>query len=144
MTGRRSILQVLLAGLLLPLKAIAASWNTPAFEARTIDGAKQVLNMRAEENTAQIEIVAPDFAENGAVVQVEVMSRIAGTEAMAIFAEKNPVPLVANFTFSHGAQPYVITRIKMAESQSLQVVVKVGERYYQASRYVTVSEGGCG
>ncbi|MCB5188344.1 thiosulfate oxidation carrier protein SoxY [Methylobacillus caricis] len=144
MTGRRSILQMLLASLLLPLKALAAAWNRPAFEASTIDGAKQVLDMRAEENSAQIEIVAPDFAENGAVVQIEVMSRIAGTEAIAIFAERNPVPLVANFTFSHGAQPYVITRIKMAESQSLQVVVKAGGRYYQANRDVAVSEGGCG
>ncbi len=87
--------------------------------------------------------MAPDFAENGAVVQVEVRSRIAGTEAIAILVDKNPTPLIANFMFSNGAEPAVVTRIKMAETSNLQVIVKAGDRYFSAAKQVEVSLSGC-
>jgi sulfur-oxidizing protein SoxY len=73
-----------------------------------------------------------------------VESRIPGTEAIAVLVEKNPTPLIANFVFSNGAEPYVVTRIKMSETSALKAVVKVGERYYSVSKQVEVAVGGCG
>jgi sulfur-oxidizing protein SoxY len=84
------------------------------------------------------------LAENGAIIQIEVTSRIPGTEAIAILAEKNPTPLIANFMFSNGAEPYLITRIKMAETADLKIIVKAGDKYYSASRRIEVALGGCG
>ncbi|ROH85838.1 thiosulfate oxidation carrier protein SoxY [Pseudomethylobacillus aquaticus] len=142
---RRHFLGMSLASLLLlPLQALAALWNKAAFEAATVPAARQHLQVASEQPSSEIDIVAPDFAENGAVVQVEVRSRIANTEAIAILVDKNPTPLIANFMFSNGADPYVVTRIKMAESAQLQVIVKVGEHYFTASKQVQVSLGGCG
>jgi sulfur-oxidizing protein SoxY len=129
---------------LVPLQALAAIWNRPAFESDKVEGALQGLGVAGDEASPQIEIVAPQLAENGAIIQIEVTSRIPGTEAIAILAEKNPTPLIANFMFSNGAEPYLITRIKMAETADLKVIVKAGDKYYSASRRVEVAIGGCG
>lgn len=129
--------------LMLPVQALAALWNKAAFEAKTRDEAVQGLAVSSEIPSREIDIVAPDFAENGAVVQVEVRSRIAGTEAIAILVDKNPTPLIANFMFSNGAEPAVVTRIKMAETSNLQVIVKAGDRYFSAAKQVEVSLSGC-
>ena len=145
---RRTLLQfggaVTALLVLTPLRALAAVWNKPAFEAQKIDGALQGLGIVASSNSADIELIAPQVAENGAIVQIEVKSRIPGTEAIAILVEKNPTPLVANFMFSNGAEPYLVTRIKMAETSELKAIVKVGGNYYSASRKVEVALGGCG
>jgi len=108
---RREVLKTLLSLLvLMPLNALAALWNKPAFEAVKLDDARDQLQIANEIQSAQIYISAPDRAENGAIVQVEVRSEIANTEAMAIFVAHNPTALIANFMFSNGAEPYVVTR----------------------------------
>lgn len=144
---RRDFLTTLAAGLgsilLLPVQAIAAVWNREAFEATKLPEALKGLQAEPQAPSQQIEIMAPERAENGAVVQVEVLSRIPGTEAIAILADNNPTPLIANFMFSNGAEPYVVTRIKMAESSEVRAIVKVGEQYYEAKRFVEVLENGC-
>lgn len=144
---RRSVLKACAALLVLvvaaPLRVLAAAWNASAFEAKNLDGARQGLGVSTSENSTQIELIAPQLAENGAIVQVEVLSRIPGTEAIAILVEKNPTPLIANFMFSNGAEPYVITRIKMAETSLLKAIVKADGKYYEASKLVEVSANGC-
>jgi len=144
---RRSFLQLMLgagaAVLLAPIQVLAAIWNKAAFEATTRAEAVQGLEIPVETPSREIEILAPDFAENGAVVQVEVRSRIAGTEAIAILVDKNPTPLIANFMFSNGAEPAVVTRIKMAETSNVQAIVKVGDQYFSAVKLVEVSLSGC-
>lgn len=127
----------------MPLKVFAAVWNKAAFQSTDVAGAAAGLQIPAAEPSDRIEVIAPDRAENGAVVQVEVRSSIPGTEAIAIFAEKNPTPLIANFMFSNGAEPYVVTRIKMADTAEVRAIVKVGNRYYAAGKTVEVLEDGC-
>lgn len=129
---------------LMPVKVFAALWNKAAFESAQLKDASKYLNINAEIPSAGIQIVAPDRAENGAIVQVEVKSNIANTEAIAIFVEKNPTPLIANFMFSGGAEPYVVTRIKMAETSDIKVVIKAGDQYFTNAKNVVVLENGCG
>jgi sulfur-oxidizing protein SoxY len=129
---------------LLPSKVLAALWNKAAFESVLLNDASRHLDINAEIPSADIQIIAPDRAENGAIVQVEVKSNIVNTEAFAIFVEKNPTPLIANFMFSNGAEPYVVTRIKMAETSDIKIVVKVGGRYFTNAKNVVVLENGCG
>lgn len=130
----------------LPVQVLAALWEKTAFEAKGVSAAKAELipNTSTEPSDNGITITAPTFAENGAVVQVEIESHLPNTSAMAIFVEKNPTALIANYMFATGIQPKVITRIKMSESSDITVIVKTGERYVEAKRFVEVSVGGCG
>ncbi|OIQ79784.1 sulfur oxidation protein SoxY [mine drainage metagenome] len=132
-----------LLALVSPLRALAAAWNRPAFESQTVGGALKGLGIGQAGPSRDIVLIAPDMAENGAIVQVEVESRIPGTEAITILVDKNPTPLIANFVFSNGADPYVVTRIKMAESSELKVIVKAGGQYFSAVKQVQVAQGGC-
>lgn len=145
---RRSFLSLLLGSasllLMLPINAWAALWNKDAFETVKLNEASQNLAIHDEIMSADINIVAPDRAENGAIVQVEVTSNIANTEAMSIFVEKNPTPLIAHFKFSNGAEAFIVTRIKMADTSDIKVVVKAGNQYFTHSKNVIVLENGCG
>ena len=129
---------------LLPLQALAAVWNKAAFEAIRLDVASESLAINREIQSQDITIIAPDRAENGAVVQIEVVSNIANTEAIALFVDKNPTPLIGNFMFGENTMPYLITSIKMAEDSNVKVVVKAGDKYYTNSKSVIVLENGCG
>jgi sulfur-oxidizing protein SoxY len=145
---RRDFLSAILIGsataLLLPLRAVAAIWNKAAFDAIKLDEAEKSLAINGEIASKAIEINAPDKAENGAIVQLEVTSRIANTEAIAVFVEKNPTVLIGNFMFSNGALPQIVTRIKMAETSDIKIIVKAGDQYFTASKNVVVLENGCG
>ena len=144
---RRDFLGAILAAtattLLLPLRAVAALWNKAAFDAVKLDEATKNLAINGEIPSKDIEIIAPDRAENGAIVQLEVISRIPNTEAIAVFVEKNPTALIGNFMFSNGAMPQIVTRIKMAETSDIKIIVKVGNQYYSNAKNVVVLESGC-
>ena len=151
---RRGFIGVMAAGLggalLLPLRALAAIWNKAAFDAEKLDEAEKGLAINGEIASKDIQITAPDRAENGAIVQVEITANIANVEAIAIFVEKNPTPLIANIMFEQNkennvrAQAKMITRIKMAETSDIKVIVSAGGQYFTASKNVQVVENGCG
>lgn len=127
-----------------PINALAAAWNKAAFETTKLNEAEKGLEINSENHSHDILIAAPDKAENGAIVQVEVKSNIPNTEAISILVEKNPTPLIAHFKFSNGAEPFVVTRIKMAETSDIKVVVKAGTQYFTNAKNVIVLENGCG
>ena len=145
---RRNFLAVIIAAtatvLLLPLRAVAAAWNKAAFDAEKLANAQNNSGFIGETLSSNIVITAPDRAENGAIVQLEVIANIPNVEAIAIFVEKNPTPLIANFIFSNGALPQLVTRIKMAETSDIKIIVKAGNQYFTASKNVIVLENGCG
>ena len=93
---------------------------------------------------AEIELDIPDLVENGAYVPVTVESRLPGTREIFIVVESNPNPLVARFTIPDGTEPFIATRIKMAESCNVYAVVRAGGRLYSAFRPTQVMLGGCG
>jgi sulfur-oxidizing protein SoxY len=145
---RRGFLQCMAAAVALvlikPINAFAAIWNSSAFEAVKLDEVTNHLNVEVEIVSQDIIIMAPDQAENGAIVQVEVTSNIANTESMAILVENNPTPLIAHFTFTNGAESYIVTRIKMAETSDIKILVKAGDQYFSNTKNVIVLENGCG
>jgi thiosulfate oxidation carrier complex protein SoxZ len=128
----------------LPLRAIAAIWNKAAFDAEKLEAAEENLAMNGEIASKDILIIAPNRAENGAIVQVEIEAKIPNVEAIAIFVEKNPTPLIANIMLEKGAQAKLTTRIKMAETSDIKVIVKADGKYFTASKNVQVVENGCG
>ena len=144
MQRRNFVLGLLSLLVLAPLSALAAVWNKAAFETDKLNEAANKLEIVNELPSQDILITAPERAENGAIVQVEIKSNIANTESIAILVEKNPTPLIATFKFSNGAEPFVVTRIKMADTSDIKVVVKAGGQYFTNARNVVVLENGCG
>ena len=141
--GAGTVAVAVAAGLLKPTQAMAA-WNAAAFDAKNVGDAMKGLGVSGPADSKDIAIKAPDIAENGAVVPVEVTSNIAGTTSIAIIAEKNGTPLVGNFTLSGGAQGFISTRIKMGQTSLVRAVVKAGGKSYTAAKEVKVTIGGCG
>lgn len=132
-----------MAGLLKPTE-VFASWNKDGFAATKLDAAMASIGASGAAANGSITVKAPDIAENGAVVPVEVISGIAGTTGIAIVSEKNSLPLIADFTFSNGGEGYVSTRIKMGATSNVVGVVKAGGSVYKAHKEVKVTIGGCG
>ena len=134
----------LVAGLLLPIRALAAGWNKDAFLSKTAADALQSLGAASSAESKDIVIEAPQIAENGAVVPIEVTSNLPNTKSIAVLVEKNPFPLVGRFEFSEGAMPYVKVNVKIGESSFVRVVAEAGGRHYTATREIKVTIGGCG
>jgi sulfur-oxidizing protein SoxY len=132
------------AGLLSPRQVLAA-WPKGAFEAKSVpDALKDLFGDAGSTTSGDIKIKAPDIAENGAVVPVNVTTSLSGVSAIAIIAEKNGTPLAANFELAANAKSDIATRIKMSETSDVIAVVKAGGKMYSARKNVKVTIGGCG
>lgn len=133
-----------IAGWLFSRPAYAA-WPRAAFAARTAEGAlKELFGSTAIEPSDRIRITLPDVAEDGAVVPLTIETDLEPVRSIIVVSEKNPVPLVARFEFGDGALADTLaTRIKLAESENIIVVVQTPERLCSARRYVEVLVGGC-
>ena len=131
------------AGLLKSGEVFAAEWNKAAFDSKDLGGVMSAIG-GAGAAAGDISVKAPDIAENGAVVPVEITSNIAGTESITIIGEKNTQPLIAQFGLMNGAQGYVSTRIKMGATSNVRALVKAGGKMYTAAKEVKVTIGGCG
>jgi sulfur-oxidizing protein SoxY len=132
------------AGLLKSGELFAATWNNLAFTAKDTGDAMKNAGYGGAVESADIMIKAPNIAENGAVVPIEVTSNIPGTSSIAIFVEKNPNPMIADFEFTNGAEPFIATRVKMASTSIVRAAVKADGKVYTNTREVKVTIGGCG
>jgi sulfur-oxidizing protein SoxY len=134
---------LLVAGLLRPVAALAA-WSKEAFGAKNLADAMKSLGATGAAPSAEIAIEAPQIAENGSVVPIEITSKLAGTTAIAVLIEKNPFPLAGKFNFSEGALPYAKLNVKMGETSEIRVIAWAGGKAYSAHQEVKVTIGGCG
>lgn len=131
------------AGFLVPATAFAA-WNKAAFEGKTVADTMKALGASAPAASGDIQIVVADIADNGAVVPVQVVSRIANTRQIAILVDRNPNVLAAVFDVGPDLVPDFSTRIKMAETANVIVLVNSAGGFATASKEVKVTIGGCG
>jgi sulfur-oxidizing protein SoxY len=132
------------AGMLRPDTALAADWNQKAFEAKNLKDAFDALGAGSRADSIGIFMTAPEIAENGAVVPIGAVSKIPGTESIAILIAKNPTALAANFDIPAGTEPSVSTRVKMAETSEVHVLVKAQGKFYVTKKEIKVTIGGCG
>ncbi len=98
----------------------------------------------ADIGTGDIELTAPEIAENGNTVPIEVSSGSAAE--ILILAMGNPTPSVATFKFGKlAASRAASTRIRLAGTQDVVAIAKLDDgSFVQASRTVKVTIGGCG
>jgi len=130
------------AGLLKPGQALAA-WNEAGFSATKPADALAAIGASGAAASNDVQVKAPDIAENGAVVPVEVVTALPNVESIAILGEKNANPLIAiyNLTDFDGS---LSTRMKMGQTANVRAVVKAGGKFYTAAKEVKVTVGGCG
>ena len=141
---RRTLVGAAAALLLKPFAALAAAWNKDAFGAKTLQDALKGIGATDAAQSKDLVIEAPQIAENGAVVPIEISSNIPGTTSIAVVIEKNPFPLAAQFDFLDGALPYVKVNVKMGETSDVRAVATAGGRRYAATKEIKVTIGGCG
>src|SRR5260370_4164535 len=116
-----------------PGEALAQEWNKAAFSTKSFADTVKALGGGGSTESGDIQITAPDIAENGAVVPISIESRLAKTQAIAIMIEKNPNTLSANFEIPAGPDPFLTTRVKMGETSNGYALVKADREYYYAA-----------
>lgn len=132
------------AGLLKPGRVLAAEWQRDAFTATTFAGALKAHAAASSTESRDIVMTAPDVAENGAQVVVEIASNLPGSQSISVFAEKNPMPLAASVQFANGALPQLRIPLKLAETMRVRAVVKTADgKIWHAQREIKVTLGGC-
>jgi sulfur-oxidizing protein SoxY len=129
-----------------PGAARAADWNKDAFEAKSVEDVVKALGAGSPAKTDDVSWgTTPAIAENGAVVPVNVTSKIPNTRAIVIIIEKNPNKLAAHFRFPEATEPAVSTRVKISESSNVHALVNTRDgKWYMATREIKVTLGGCG
>lgn len=115
-----------------------------AFKANDLEAALKALGMEGATESGDINIKAPEIAENGAVVPVTVSTEMEGVTHIAMLVPKNPAPLAAVFTIGEGATATAATRLKMGKTSDLVAIVKTGDKIYTTKQEIKVTIGGCG
>ena len=137
-------LALLKAGLLFPISAFA-KWPASTFSYdNPEDAIRDLFGDRKIRPTDKIRIEMPPGAENGAIVPITVKTDLKNIQSISLIAEKNPVALLAQFSFSgKGSGEYLRTRIKLAKSSHVIVIVAAGGQLCSNKKYIEVLKGGC-
>lgn len=138
------IFAALLAAGLIPAGRAQAAWNKAAFEGKSIQEALGALGAASPAASDDVQIIASDIAENGAVVPVQIVSRVPGTTQIVLLVEKNPNVLAGIFEIGPDIVADVTTRIKMMQTSNVVAVVKAEGKAMSAVKEIKVTLGGCG
>lgn len=134
------------AGWISPGRAWAQQWDKAVFDSKTVKEAITAMGAGIPAESKNVVFVnpTPEIAENGAVVPITVRSDLPKTQSISILIEKNPNTVAASFDVPEGTEPFISTRVKMAETSNVVALVKADGKYYFARKEVKVTLGGCG
>ena len=139
---RRTLLkagvQVALTGMIIPRAAIA-EYPTGAFLAKETPEAFGTADIGA---TDKIEIEAPHIASDANMVPVRIRSGFVNTESISLVVAGNESPFTAVFKL-YESQNFVSTRIRMADSSDLLVIVKADGMLHTSTRPIRVGRNSC-
>jgi len=93
---------------------------------------------------AAVELDVAGMAEMADMVPLSVRTTLQNVESITIVADKNPNPIIAHYRVDSRLEPYVATRVRLAQSCQVQALVKAGGTVHRASKDVEVGIGGCG
>jgi sulfur-oxidizing protein SoxY len=125
---------------------VAGAAALAAPRAADADAADLIQRFTGGVATAQgdLVLIAPEIAENGQSVTIEVSCP--GAEQIRLLAPANPNPEVCTFIYGPlSADTQVVTRIRMAETQEMIALARMTDGTYREARAtVRVTIGGCG
>ena len=123
----------------------ALAYDKAAFEAKSWQDALKALGVSTPKESTDVVFLAPDIAENGAVVPVSASCALPGIKRIIFLVEKNPAPLVAVFNVSDDVLANFSARCKMGQTSMVYAVaVGADAQAWMAKKEVKVTLGGCG
>lgn len=142
-TRRKFLLQTLGIGIFLSSWQALAAWPKNFF---SMDNMSETLSALTQGKPIQdkgVELIVPGIAENGGQVRVEVKTSLKDTQKIFILAEKNPLPLVAQFNLNSTNIPTVALNVKLSGTSNITALVETTQGFYRADQEVSVTAGGC-
>lgn len=139
--GAAGILAWLASAGVVSLPARAAE---PVFAIQGVAAVMAALGAAGAIESTAVEILAAEIVENGAMVPVEVVSRLPATRQIALLVDQNPTTLAALFELPEGTGARLQTRIKMAKTSDVIALVEAGGGFHVARREIKIVQGGCG
>ena len=129
--------------LALGIGGAAAALGMVPRTAQAADAAIENFTGGADRGAGDLTLAAPEIAENGNAVPIELVAP--GAVAVLLVAPANPAPEVLTLRFPDAGGPNrLATRIRMAESQTLTAVAEMADgRFVEATARVQVTVGGC-
>jgi sulfur-oxidizing protein SoxY len=143
-TGAAALGLAASAGLIPATVSAQTAWNKAAFEAKSLADVVKALGGTTATESSDVELSAPEIAENGNVVRIGAQSATAGVTWLGLVVEKNPASLAAGFDIPAGTDANVSTNVKMGQSSNIYALAKVGDKFIYAVKEVKVTLGGCG
>ncbi len=126
-------------------KSVLGAWPVSAFHSRNMADVERLLFADREvQDSDDIIIDAPDIAENGASVPVEVRIGLPAVTTMALLSDSNPFPLLARAHFTPEVEARLALRVKLGGTGRLVALVEANGKLSRATRLVKVTTGGCG
>lgn len=123
----------------------AGSWNKSAFETKSLaDAVKAMGGSAAAAQSADVQLTAPEIAENGNIVRMTIATTNPAVTQIALLVEKNPFILSAVFDVIPGTEANFVVPVKMGQSSNVIALAKAGDKFLYASKEVKVTLGGCG
>ncbi len=146
MMKRRTLLkaglQLALTGVVVPGAALA-EYPTKAFLAKeTPEALREAFGTTDLGETDKIEIEAPHIASDANMVPVRVQSGFVNTESISLVVSGNESPFTAVFNL-YESQNFVSTRIRMAATSDLLVIVKADGKLHTSTRPIRVGRNRC-
>ncbi|MFL6692384.1 MAG: thiosulfate oxidation carrier protein SoxY [Ramlibacter sp.] len=127
------------------LPQTARAFTRAAFDARNLGEAARAYGATAPIESHDVQLTAPELAENGAVVAFTIASTLSNVKALLLLVEKNPSVLVAKFDVTDAVDPNFALRAKMAETSNVYAVaITADNKAWFARKQVQVTLGGCG
>lgn len=131
--------------------AIGISAFSTAASASAIDERIKAFTGGAEPQAGKISLTAPEIAENGNTVPIEIrvespMTKDDYVAEVLILADGNPAPGVATFLFTPmSGEASATTRIRLAATQNIVAIAKMNDgAVFMQKKNVKVTIGGCG
>lgn len=134
----------LLGAALAPLGEALAQGARQGFDTAGVSATLRALGLSAPLRSTDLQLEAPDVAENGAQVRVAISSRLPGVRRLWLLAEKNPLALLAAIELSDAVEPRLVTQVKLSDSGLVVGVAQLADgRLLMTQQEVKVTLGGC-
>lgn len=124
-------------------------FNLAAFTAKTTEEALQELlgssyKEPLSDSDGAVLLKAPDVAENGAIVEVQVSTNAPKAKELLILADKNPSALAARFFINDAVEADFKLRMKLSESTNVYAAIITEDgRVIWTTQFVKVVLSGC-
>ena len=121
------------------------AWPKDSFDIKDFtESVSSVYGHNNLEESSKVKLKAPEIAENGAIVPINVSTTLDNVESIMIFVENNPQPLSSGYRLTTLSEPSIGTRLKMGKTSNVMAAVKSGDKVYTSTQEVKVTIGGCG